>query len=108
MESNYISFIPERGTPVYHVSKGDANRTIRCDLFDGVVVKKLTGTEAIRMRYKKTNGDISSVSVPNTESTYLEIAIPAEITETSGRVYCKLHIDGIGLKAFYIEVEEGV
>ena len=108
MESNYINFIPELGTPIYHVSKGDVNRTIRCDLFDGFVAKELTGSESIRMRYKKPNGDISSIFVPNTESSYLEIAIPAEITDTSGRVYCKLHIDGIGAKAFYIEVEEGV
>ncbi len=108
MESNYISFIPERDAPVYHVSKGDVNRTIRCDLFDGFVAKKLTGTESIRMRYKKPNGDVSSISVLNTESTYLEIAIPAEIADIAGRVYCKLRIDEIGAKAFYIEVEEGV
>lgn len=108
MESNYINFIPELGAPVYHVSKGDVNRTIRCDLFDSFVAKELTGTESITMRYKKPNGDISSVLIPNTESSYLEIAIPAEITDTSGRVYCKLRIDEIGVKAFYIEVEEGV
>lgn len=108
MESNYVNYIPEQNTPVYHVSKGDVNRTIRCDLLAGFVAKKLTGTESIRMRYKKPNGDISSISVPNTESSYLEITIPAEITDTAGMVYCKIHIDGIGLKAFYINVEKGV
>lgn len=105
MESYYINEIPERGTPVYHVSQGDAGRTIRCNLYDGASVKKLGGTESIRFRYRKPNGDVSSFSVTNTGLSFLDISIPASLTDVVGKVYCKLKIDNIGWKAFYIEVE---
>lgn len=105
MESNYINLIPERATPVYHVSQGDKGRIIRCNLYDGVIATKLTGTENIRLRYKKSNGDVSSFSVENTGLAYVDISIPEEMTDNVGKVYCKLRIDSIGAKAFYIEVE---
>ncbi len=108
MESNYINLIPERYSPVFHVSKGDTGRSIRCNLYNGSCPVKLTGAENIRMRYRKANGDVSSISVPNTESTYLEITIPDDVTNAAGRVYCKLNIDGISAKAFIIEVEGGI
>lgn len=105
METYYIDLIPERGTPVYHVSQGDKGRKIRCNLYDGVMATKLTGTESIRLRYKKPNGDVSSFSVENTGLTYIDIPIPEEMTDNVGKVYCKLRIGDIGAKAFYVEVE---
>ncbi len=105
METYYIDLIPERGTPVFHVSQGDKGRIIRCNLYDGVMATKLTGTESIRLRYKKPNGDVSSFSVENTGLTYIDIPIPEEMTDNVGKVYCKFRIGGIGAKAFYVEVE---
>lgn len=105
MEAYYIDLIPERSTHVYHVSQGDTNRTIRCHLFDGVQAIKLTGNETIRLRYRKANGDVSSLPVINEGTTYIDIPIPADITAVAGKVYCKLRIGSLGAKAFYIEVE---
>lgn len=105
MEAFYIDLIPERGTPVFHVSQGDSDRVIRCNLYDGVKAIKLTGTDKIRLRYKKPDGDISSFSVTNTELTYVDIPLPATLTDLAGIVYCKLRINGVGAKAFNIEVE---
>ena len=105
MEAYYIDLIPERGTPVYHVSQGDTNRTIRCNLYDGVQAIKLTGTESIRMRYRKQDGEVSSLPVINEGTTYIDVPIPADLTAAVGKVYCKLRIGTLGAKAFYIEVE---
>ena len=105
MEAYYINLIPERGTPVFHASQGDSDRTIRCNLYDGVKAIKLTGAEKIRLRYKKPDGEISSFSVTNTELTYVDIPLPSTITDVAGTVYCKLRINNVGAKAFNIEVE---
>ena len=105
MEANYIDRIPSRGTPVYHVSQNDNGRVIRCNLYDGAQAIKLAGTESIRLRYKKSNGDVSSFNVTNTQLTYVDIPIPSSMTDIIGKVYCKLRINGIGTKAFYIDVE---
>lgn len=106
MESNYISMIPERNTPVFHVSQNDDGRVIRCNLHDGIKAYTLTGSESIRVRYKKPDNSISSIGVANTSSTYVDITIPSAMTDMVGKVYCKLRIAGIGAKAFHLEVEE--
>lgn len=106
MESRYINLIPERNMPTYHFSQNDNGRVIRCELYDGVKAFKLSGTENIRIRYIKPDGSISSISVTNTSDTYVDITIPATMTDIKGKVYCKLRINGIGAKAFILEVEE--
>lgn len=105
METFFIDLIPERRTQVYHASQGDNERVIRCNLFDGVEAVTLNGTESVRLRYRKPDGSISSVSVPNTSASYVYVTLPADLTETKGRVYCKLRINNIGAKAFYVDVE---
>lgn len=106
MEQNYINLIPERNTPVFHASQDDNNIVIRCDLYDGVKTYTLSGTENIRLRYRKPDGSISSIGVANTSDTYVDVTIPATMTDIKGKVYCKLRINGIGAKAFMLEVEE--
>ena len=105
MESNYVNLIPEREATVFNASQYDNGRVKRLNLYDGGIAHKLTGAEVVRVRYKKPNGDVGSIGVTNTSSTYVDITIPAEMTDISGRVYCKLRIDGIGAKAFYLNVE---
>lgn len=105
MEAHFIDLIPERETPVYHVSQGDNERVIRCNLFDGVEAYTLTGTESVRLRYRRMDGSISSISVPNTSGTYVNVTLPEDLTAVIGRVYCKLRINSIGAKAFYVDVE---
>ena len=105
MESNYVNLIPEREAPVFNASLNDNGRVIRCYLYDGATIYKLTGAENTRLRYKKPNGDVGSFSVTNTSGTYVDITFPAAVTNVSGKVYCKLRINGIGTKAFYLNVE---
>ena len=57
------------------------------------------------MRYRKQDGEVSSLPVINEGTTYIDVPIPADLTSAVGKVYCKLRIGTIGAKAFYIEVE---
>lgn len=107
MESNTINIIPEGKTEVFHASQGDNGRVIRCNLVDGTAAVTLTGTESLTLRYKKTDGNVSSVLITNTFGTksYVDIPIPSDMTDSVGVVYCKLRINAIGAKAFYLVVE---
>lgn len=111
MEVNTIDMIPMGMTQVFHVSQRDNNRVIRCDIVDGTSTYTLTGNEALTLRYLKMDGTASAIAIPNTfgTKTYVEIAIPEELTDKVGVVYCKLRINfggaSIGAKAFYILVE---
>ena len=108
MESNFINVVPEWKTPIYHASKGDNGRTIRLSLFDGAVAFTLDGTESLRLRYRKPDGDFSSIAVTNTSDDYVDIVVPATMTDIVGLVFCKLRINGIGAKAFYLAIEKEV
>ena len=107
MEANTIDMIPEGVTEVYHTSQYDNGRVIRCNIVDGSNTFALTGSESIVLRYRKMNGEISSISVPNTfgGESYVDVAIPEELTDELGITYCKLRIGGIGAKAFYLVTE---
>lgn len=105
METKYINLIPERETPVFHISQNDNNRIIRCKLYDGAKAVTLSGSENIRMRYRKPDGSISSIGIENTSENYVDITIPASITDIKGKIYCKIRINNIGAKAFIIEAE---
>lgn len=105
MEQVNLNIIPERETPVFHVSQGDNDRVIRCNLFEGFQAYKLAGTETILLRYQKRDGGVGSFPVVNTSDTYVDISIPSGLTDKPCLVYCKLRIGNIGAKAFYISVE---
>lgn len=106
METNYINAIPDRMMrKTYRMSQNDNNREIRCGLHDGALVKTLTGTESLVLRYKKPDGTAGFIGITNPSGNYIDIAIPNTITDKAGDVYCKLHIDGIGYKAFLINIE---
>lgn len=106
METNYINSIPDRiMRKTYRLSQNDNNREIRCNLHDGSLVKTLTGTESLVLRYKKPDNTVGFIVVANTSSTYVDIAIPNTMTDKAGDIYCKLHVDGIGYKAFLINIE---
>ena len=100
MESKVINIIPKGKSEVYHLSQGDEDRTIRLAL-----TEVLTGTEVLAVHYVKLNGTIGSLSVPSTTGVNVDVNIPSDLTDIAGYVYCKLRIDGIGAKSFYIEVE---
>lgn len=108
MEENKINLIPEGKTEVFHASQDDNGRVIRCNLADGAETITLAGTEGIVLRYKKPNGETSSLAIENTFAgkTYVDITIPEELTETVGAVFCKLRINSIGAKTFILLIEE--
>ncbi len=105
MESNYIDVIPEGKAKVYHVSQNDENREIDCNLHDGPLTVSLDGSEALALHYRKPNGDFSSVPVTNTGSEHVTVTLPADLTDTVGAVYCKLRVNGLGAKSFFVVVE---
>ena len=105
MEKINLNLIPEHETPVFHVSQGDNDRTVRCELFDGFQTYTLTGAENIKLRFIRSDGGVGSIDVVNTSNDYVDIETPASLTDAVGLVYCKLRIDNIGAKAFYIQVE---
>lgn len=108
MESNFVNVIPEWITPIYHASQGDDGRVVRLGLCDGAVVYTLSGTEALRLRYRKPDGTINSIGVANTADNYVDITVPADMTDIVGLVFCKLRINSIGAKAFYLAIEKEV
>ena len=42
---------------------------------------------------------------PGADSSYVDVTIPEEMTDVAGFVYCKLRINGIGVKSCYLAVE---
>ena len=105
MENNYINMIPIRETPVYHFSQDDSGREIKCSLYNGLLAEILTGTETIKLYCQTPDKRLSILDVANTASNYVIVAIPDTLTATAGKVYCKLRINGIGAKAFYLDIE---
>lgn len=108
MESKNINLIPEKTMPVFHASKLDTARVIRCNLYEGAASLSLTGAELVRMRYLRPDGVHGRVFVPHSSGSVLDITIPSDAVSVPGRVYCKLKIGDLGCKAFIIEVERGV
>lgn len=102
MEAKLINIIPEGVEEVFHLSQGDDGRAIRCNL-----TETLDGTEALTLRYLLKNGSFGGIPVTNSGGTYVDISIPSAVTGTPGLVYCKLRINGIGAKAFFINIEQG-
>ena len=100
METKLINVVPEGVEEVFHLSQGDNGRVIRCNL-----TETLTGGEALTLRYLKADGVFNAVTVINGGGAYVDIPIPSEMTDAPGFVYCKLRINGIGAKAFFINIE---
>ena len=106
MEIIPLNVIPKGVNYAVHASKNDNKRVFRAELYEDKERYTLSGSESLRVRYKRPDNEVSSFSVENTGGNYLDISIPSDATEVSGLVYCKLHIDNISAKAFYIKVEE--
>ena len=100
MEQQLINIVPEGSAKIYHVSEGDEGRQIQLDLTEA-----LTGTEALTIRYRKPNGEAGAVPVPSTSGSSVTATVPAEMTSAQGFTYCKLRINGIGAKSFFVKVE---
>ena len=105
MQTIPINVIPEGVDYAVNASQFDKDRVFRGELKEGMNTYTLDGTEALRIRYERPDNKVGSFAVNNTGSSYLDITIPQDATEKAGLVYCKLHINEIACKAFYIIVE---
>ena len=106
MESKMINKIPSGPTPVFHVSQGDVGRRLDLELYDGMERDSAPAGSAVRIRYRRQDGSISSfgINLGYTAETIYAM-LPEDVATVPGFIYCKMTINGIGYKAFFIEVE---
>lgn len=106
METIVLNVIPRGVTYCAHSSLNDNGRVFRAELVEDSEKYYLAGSERLRVRYKRPDKVISSFAVVNTGSNYVDIEIPSDLTARAGLIYCKLRINSLGCKAFYIDVED--
>ena len=109
MEVINLNIIPGKAQPVVHASQYDVGRVIRCNLFEGAEVFYLDGTETISCNIKKPDNNIVTLSVTNTNDSYVEITTTEQATACDGSNLCEISItkgdDVIGSLNFIMEVE---
>ena len=106
METIVLNVIPRGVTYCAHASLNDNGRVFRAELVEDSEKYYLAGSERLRVRYKRPDKVISSFAVVNTGSNYVDIKIPSDLTARAGLIYCKLRINSLGCKSFYIDVED--
>ena len=84
MEIIKLNLIPSGATPVVHVKQYDIGRTWRFELYEGAAVYTLDGTEVLECDVKKLDGNVVTISVTNTSSTYVDIETTVQMTACSG------------------------
>ena len=84
MEILNLNLIPNGTNPVVHCSQYDEGRVFRFNLFNGSAVYTLDGTETIECDVKKPDGNIVTVAVTNTSSTYIEVTTTLQMCACSG------------------------
>ena len=84
MEIIKLNLIPSGATPVVHVKQYDIGRTWRFELYEGAAVYTLDGTEVLECDVKKLDGNIVTIAVTNTSSTYVDIETTVQMTACSG------------------------
>jgi hypothetical protein len=84
MEILNLNLIPTGANPVVHVSQYDEGRVIRFNLFEGSSVYTLDGTETIECDVKKPDGNVVTLAVTNTSSTYVEVTTTLQMCACSG------------------------
>lgn len=105
MESIKLNLIPRLFPPTAHASQHDIGRVIRLYLFDDTIPYTLSGSESIKLRVRKLDGSQVTKAITNTASNYVDIITDEDLTSIAGRVYCKLRINSVGAKGFYLDVE---
>lgn len=106
MQSYNLNLIPKHFPLICHASQYDIGRVIRLYLFDDAVPYTLSGSESIKLRIRKLDGGLVTKTITNTASNYVDIITDEDLTNVAGRVYCKLRIDSVGAKGFYLDVEK--
>lgn len=84
MEIIKLNLIPSGAIPVVHVKQYDIGREWRFELYEGAAVYTLDGTEVLECDVNKLDGNIVTIAVTNTSSTYVDIATTVQMTACSG------------------------
>lgn len=106
METLNVNLIPGYyPCPVGHASLNDSDRTFRLNLYDDCVPYTLDGTESLTLRVRKVDGSSVMIPIENPAADHVNIVISSSLTDIPGKLYCKLGINNIRTKAFYIDVE---
>ena len=110
METIYLDIIPSGVNPSCNVSQDDAGRVIRIYLLESGSPYELSGSETLTLHVEKPDGDFIEYELINGGGSFIDFAVDSEITDKSGKCYCKINIeDGdikIGSSGFYIAVEK--
>ena len=110
METIYLDIIPSGVNPTCNVSQGDEGRVIRCYLLEGGSPYELSGSETLTLHIEKPESEYIDAELVNEGGYFVDIAVDSEITDKSGKCYCKINIENddkkIGSSAFYIIVEK--
>lgn len=110
MEVINLNLIPQGVTPVVHASQFDDGRVFGANLFEGISLYTLTGTETLECDVKKPDGTIVTVNIPNTSGSYIEITMTEQMTACHGVSVGEVRItdagDNIGSLNFMLAVEE--
>ena len=84
MEVINLNLIPTGALPVVHASQYDEGRTFRANLMDGSTVYTLDGTETIECDVKKPDGNVVTLSVPNTSDSYVDVTTTLQTCACAG------------------------
>ena len=84
MEVIKLNLIPGKACPVVHVSQFDDGREFKAELYEGVNVYTLDGTETLTAIVKKPDGNEVTAAVTNTSDNYVIITTTEQMTACAG------------------------
>lgn len=104
MEQITLDMIPNSHTPIAHISQYDSGRHIRFNLQNIT----LTGSEAVTLKIRKTDGELVSKTIEN-HTSYVEYVSDKSDCDASGKANCEIVISKddvvIGSKNFILNIE---
>jgi hypothetical protein len=110
VETIYLDIIPSGVNPSCNVSQGDEGRAIRVYLLESGSPYELSGSETLTLHVEKPDKDFIESELVNAGGSFIDFTVNGELTDKSGKCYCKINIeDGdikIGSSGFYIIVEK--
>ena len=84
MEVIKLNLIPGKACPIVHASQFDDGRDFKAELYEGVNVYTLDGTETLTAIVKKPDGNEVTAAVTNTSDNYVIITTTEQMTACAG------------------------
>lgn len=98
MEQINLNLIPNGVNPVAHCKQYDVGRTFRCNLFEGNSVYTLDGTETVECEVHKPDGNLVTLGLTNTGSTYVDVVTTLQMCACSGESLAAIKITSGGVE----------